>query len=123
MHDLLRNAHIQLALSTALILTGCHATSVCEPPGATAGTIVRARNSDAYLAQMNKVGGDVEHIACRAESNIETQVLFLRNAEPSPRLQGGTSMTSADSTPYDPRVMTQRENIGKYAGKYRVLGV
>jgi hypothetical protein len=121
MHDLLRNAHRKLALSTALILTGCHTASVCEPAGATAGTIVRTKNSDAYVAEMNRIGSDVEHVACRAESNIETQVLFLRNADLAP--QEGSAETKSDSTPYDPRVMMQRENVGKYSGKYRVLGV
>src|SRR5262249_38584299 len=65
MHD--RNAHIRLFLSTAataLALTSCHVPSVCDPPGNTAGTLVRARNSEAYLAEMNKLGGDVAHVGC-----------------------------------------------------------
>src|SRR4051812_13026638 len=93
MPDLLRNVHVPLALSTALLLTSCHTPSACDPPGATAGTFVRAKNSDAYLAEMNKLGGDVEHVACRAESNIETQVLFLKEGqrEPfNPKTQGGS---------------------------------
>jgi HEAT repeat protein len=132
MHDLLGNVHIRLSLSTALalmgiVLLGCHAPSACDPPGGTAGTFVRTKNSDAYLAEMNKTGGDVAHVACRAESNIETQVLFLRNSQlapEDPKASGGSGpMTRAGSSGYDPRIMPQRENIGTFAGKYRVLGL
>jgi hypothetical protein len=72
---------------------------------------------------MNKIGGDVDHVACRAESNVETQVFFLRNAELSSQPVGATSTTTSNTNAYDPRVMTQRDNVGKYAGKFRVLGV
>src|SRR5689334_2645248 len=127
MPDLLRNVHVQLALSTSLLLTSCHTPTACDPPGATAGTYVHAKNSEAYLAEMNKVGGDVEHVACRAESNIEIQIQYLRNNEVAgfnPKQYGGTGAESrASTTPYDPRVMIQRENIGRYGGKYRVLGL
>jgi hypothetical protein len=87
---------------------------------------VLAKNSEAYLAEMNKIGGDVPHVACRAETNIETQVLFLRNSQlaPSdPHPSGPYSSTQSNTNPYDSRIMPQKDNIGTFAGKLRVLGV
>jgi hypothetical protein len=117
-----RRLLLSLGVTTVL---GCHGASVCEPPGSTSGVFVETRNSPAYIARMNEASGDVPHVACRAESTVHTHVAYVRNqlapyADPE---TGKESQWRQSTTPYDPRILTPRENINLYEGQYRILGV
>ena len=113
-----------------MTLAGCQVPSACDPPGGTAGVFVRANNSDAYLAEIRKADGDVPHVACRAETTIAAHVLFLKSTQVTslgtsdpgrePASSGGKY---SDKTPYDPRVLAGRKDIGRFEGQYRVVGI
>jgi len=111
-----------LTLGLAALLGACHGTSVCEPPWSTSGQFVKLRNSPAYVEQMSRVEADVPHTACRAEATIPTHKLFLRETEPA-TYTAAPGMAVKSTTPYDVRVVTPRNVIGKFSGNYRVLGV
>jgi HEAT repeat protein len=111
-----------LTLVMAGVLGGCHGATVCEPPWSTSGQFVRLRNSQAYVEQMSRVEADVPHTACRAEATIPTQKLYLRESEPA-TYTAAPGMAVKSTTPYDVRVVTPRNVIGKFSGNYRVLGV
>ena len=115
-------------------LAGCRAASVCEPPGSTSGVFVLARNSEAYVAEMNKIESDVPHIACRAETTIETTVVYFRGSEPlstgssdrGPKGNDSNTVaqgTRSDTTAFDPRILVPRDDMHRFEGQYRVLGV
>ena len=101
---------------------GCHGTAICEPPWTTSGQLVKLRNSDAYLQRMEQAGGDVPHLACRAEATIPMQQLYLRESDPA-SYAVGPGVMAKNSTVYDPRVHAPRQDISKLSGEYRVMGV
>jgi HEAT repeat protein len=111
-----------LTLGMAALLGGCHGTTICEPPWSTSGQFVKLRNSQAYVEQMSRVEADVPHTACRAEATIPTHKLFLRETEPATYMASPGNPVKS-TTPYDVRVVTPRNVIGKFSGNYRVMGV
>jgi hypothetical protein len=115
-------------------IAGCHAASVCEPPGSTSGVIVAAKNSAAYAAEMDKAESDVPHVACRAETTVETTVVYFRGSEPlatgsadrGPKGIDSSAMgqgKSSDTTPLDSRLLVPRDDMHRFEGQYRILGV
>jgi hypothetical protein len=60
---------------------GCHNTTLCEPTSAPLGQLVTSGVSEKYLAQVDKTGADVPHMACQAETTIITSKAYVRESE------------------------------------------
>lgn len=110
-----------LSAFTATGLAGCHNATMCEPSSAALGQIVTTGVSEAYLAQVDKMRADVPHLACKAEANIATTKLFLResedaNCDSSGKVcMGPSNLTNAMTAP--------RTNVHTTQGEFRVLGI
>jgi hypothetical protein len=130
-----------LLLAVASALFGCHAGSVCNPPGATSGEIVSAESSEAYRVLISATdGGDAPHMACRAEAVIPSTVVLVgspielnpvdpseqgRNGYAGPRTDniGHSHNSKAQAFSIDPRLYATPEHLRASPVEYRVLGV
>jgi len=109
-----------LSVFATAVLAGCH-TTICEPSSAALGQIVTTGTSEAYLAQVDKVGGDVPHMACKAEANIATAKLYLRETEEA---NCDASGKSCDPSPLlAAHVSAPKNNVHTMQGEFRVFGV
>jgi hypothetical protein len=122
-------------------LLGCHAGSVCNPPGSTNGQFVNTENSQAYASQVAaQKGGDPPHMACRAETVIPTTLVMVglptqlnpmdpgdqaKNGFEGPTLHhtSGKPDVEGPGTRIDPRLHPTPEFMSMAQGEYRVLGV
>jgi HEAT repeat protein len=110
-----------LSVFSAMGATSCRNTTLCEPTSAALGQIVSTGVSEAYLAQIDKLGTDVPHLACKAEGNIATTKAFLRESEDAncdhsgQRCFGPPQMAS--------HVVAPRSNVHTAQGEFRVLGI
>jgi HEAT repeat protein len=60
---------------------GCHNATLCEPTSPPLGQLVTSGISEQYLAEVDKMDGDVPHIACEAETTIITPRVYVRESE------------------------------------------
>jgi hypothetical protein len=97
----------------AIVAAGCHAGSVCNPPGSTQGQFVNTESSAAYKSSLAaKNGADTPHIGCKAEANIPVTLQVMVNDS----VTGGNGLV-------DPRLKSPANNKAAANGEYRVLGV
>src|SRR5689334_815776 len=114
------------SLSVASVLAvgggvlGCHNATLCEPTSAAMGQVVTTGVSEEYLAQVDKAGVDVPHLACKAEANIATAKLFLRESEEvqCQDVRGLNCIGSGDT-----RTVAPKANVHMMQGEFRVLGI
>src|SRR6185503_1635022 len=112
---------------------GCHNTTLCEPASSTLGLIVTSGVSETYLAQVDKMGADVPHLACKAETTLVTARAVLRESEDGNCQSTGKSCLGGSAL--DRRLMPLRitlpssnsvestSHIQMLQGEFRVVGV
>ncbi|HMI87177.1 MAG TPA: hypothetical protein VK550_23945 [Polyangiaceae bacterium] len=110
-----------MSVFSATAMAGCHNTTICEPTTAALGQIITSGVSEAYLAQVDKVGADVPHMACKAETTIATTKLFLRESEDDNCDSTGKKCQGPGNM--DPRVQAPGSNVHMTQGEFRVLGI
>jgi hypothetical protein len=110
-----------LSVFSAAGVAGCHNGTLCEPTSAALGQIVTTAVSEAYLAQVDKSGVDVPHMACKAESNISTVKAYLRESEDANCDHSGQRCIAPSFMA--PHVVAPRTNIHTAQGEFRVLGI
>jgi hypothetical protein len=97
-----------------VVAAGCHAGSVCHPPGSTQGQFVNTQNSAAYRSRVAaQNGADTPHMGCKAEANIPVTLQVMVD----------DSVGGAGKGPLDPRLQSSANNRDQARGEYRVLGV
>ena len=112
---------------SVLAVTGvasCHDMTICEPTSAGLGQVITSGVSEAYLAQVDKSGADVPHLACKAETTIYVAKMYIRESEES----GCDSRNCLRPGWVDYRVMAPRTNqrmpnLKMMEGEFRVLGI
>ena len=102
-------------------VTSCHNTTICEPTSAALGQVVTNGVSEEYLAKVDKSGADVPHLACKAEANIATTKLYVRDTETETCNSQGTSCLGTPAL--DPHVTAAPVNVQTTQGEFRVLGI
>ena len=110
-----------LSVFSAAGVAGCHNQTLCEPTSAALGQIVSTGVSEAYLAQIDKSGADVPHLACKAESTIATTKAFLRESEDANCDHSGQRCHAP--TYMAPHVVAPKSNVHTTQGEFRVLGI
>ncbi|MET0594083.1 MAG: hypothetical protein ABW133_15390 [Polyangiaceae bacterium] len=101
-------------------IAGCHNATLCEPTSAAMGQVVTTGVSEEYLAQIDKAQVDVPHLACKAEANIATAKLFLRESE-EVQCQDVKGLNCIGSG--DQRTLAPKANVHMMQGEFRVLGI
>jgi hypothetical protein len=102
-------------VALASTLAGCHAGSVCNPPGSTQGQIVNVEASTSYLSRVAAENGAAAHMACKAEANIPITLQVMVQDNVTGNLGRGPHV--------DPRMYSPPNNRDLATGEYRVLGV
>jgi hypothetical protein len=96
-----------------VVAAGCHAGSVCHPPGSTQGQFVNTQSSAAYRSRVAaQNGADSPHMACKAEANIPVTLQVMVD-----------DSVTAGNGKLDPRLQSPATNRELAKGEYRVLGV
>jgi HEAT repeat protein len=119
-HQSLRTLGV-LSVFSAAGMAGCHHTTMCEPTSAALGQIVTSGVSESYLAQVDKTGADVPHLACKAEANIATTKLFLRESEDANCDSTGKNCLGPPNLAS--HMVAPRTNVHTTQGEFRVLGL
>ena len=110
-----------LGMLSVFTAAGCHNATICEPTSAALGQIISSGVSEAYLAQVDKTGADVPHLACKAETTIATTKAFVRESEDANCDASGKRCLGPGNM--DNRVVAPATNIHTTQGEFRVLGI
>src|SRR4051794_35803744 len=112
---------MSLALATTAAV-GCHAGSVCNPPGSTSGTISAMESSDG-LNQRAKSDGGVPYMGCSAQAKIPTTIGVYsdrwRDEQPPPGRKDPPGSRPAPRN-VDSRVSPTKGDVSVMQGEIRV---
>jgi len=109
-----------LSVFGATGVAGCHTATMCEPTSAALGQIVTSGVSESYLAEIDKKGADIPHMACKAEANIATTKMYVRESEDANcSVDGRTCLPSPPMS----HVSAPPTQVHTTQGEFRVLGL
>jgi hypothetical protein len=108
-----------VALGAAVV--GCRGATLCEPTSAALGQVVTTNVSAVYLAAVDKSGADVPHLACKAEANIWTAKLYVRETEDDNCSSSGKMCSGPSNLPNS--YFPAKSNVHMTQGEFRVLGI
>jgi hypothetical protein len=101
---------------------GCHGFSICDRPGVTTGSLVRAKSSRLYF-ERTLGGSDGAHVACRAEAVIPVTLGFMRENESELCNHTGVcAQRNGPDTVMTPNTYLRRAETTS-EGNLRVLGI